>query len=105
MHYKARNEPLAPVLENQQCLTYLPMIYFLFKDGRVIYIGQSGNLVHRLKAHRHKDYDTVGYFPMFLVEGLSQNIMELESLLIRNYLPLRNRVIKCGLFNPHYQNS
>jgi excinuclease UvrABC nuclease subunit len=50
-------------------------VYFLIKDGEIVYIGKSVNLRSRLNTHRReKDFDSVyvleceGDFPLFMNE-------------------------------------
>jgi len=36
-------------------------VYFLVKDGRVVYVGQSVNVLERVLKHRTKDFDEVWF--------------------------------------------
>ena len=60
-------------------------IYFLFKDHRMIYIGQSVNVFHRLTTHNIR-HDFSIYAPC---EEADLGIV--ESALIRMYMPPENR--------------
>jgi hypothetical protein len=60
-------------------------VYFLFKSGEVIYIGQSTNLLNRLSSH-DKEFDAVGYIP-----APRDLLTELEGYWIAAFQPEQNR--------------
>lgn len=62
-------------------------VYFLVKDDRVVYVGQSGNVYARIAAHQSsKDFDGWCYTPC---EGKKQ-LDILESLYIHYLQPEQN---------------
>jgi len=58
---KNRRTPVEPAM--QAVLEMPPLlcgIYMLIRDGRIVYVGQSTNIVHRVYAHqREKVFDAV----------------------------------------------
>lgn len=55
--------PIHKKLKSFDLVDDVPVIYFLIKEESVVYIGQSGNLLSRVGAHRgNKDFDKVLYF-------------------------------------------
>ena len=85
----------------QKIVNIKKAIYFLYKNRKLIYIGMTCNLLHRLFAseHREKDFDDV-YFIEF---DKSKDVRTLESLLIFKYSPPLNKIGKCeelfGMFD------
>lgn len=70
-------------------------IYFLIKDGVIVYIGQSKKVFSRIEAHRDdpkKDFDTACYF-----ECKEEELDAFEVSLIRAFWPKYNTV-----HNPAY---
>jgi len=63
-------------------------IYFLKKDGEIVYVGQTIYFPYRLKAHlAGKNFDEVVYSE---VEGTNYDIDLIESKLIIKYKPVYN---------------
>lgn len=60
-------------------------IYFLIKDGNVIYIGQSINVEKRLLKHRDKDFDTFR-----IIKCHESRLLEYERRLIKLFKPVFN---------------
>lgn len=62
-------------------------VYFLVRDGKVIYVGQSRKLAIRLETHaRWKVFDRLYWIPCE-IDGLNA----LESAYIRAFWPIENR--------------
>ncbi len=73
-----------------------PGIYFLCKDGKIVYIGQTANVARRITDHLSqidKEFDTVFYISCPLIK-----LRELESALLRYYKPPLN--LTCRI-NPY----
>lgn len=60
-------------------------IYFLVKDKRVVYVGQSVNVFARIPTHRDKDFDSYAYIPCS-----RSTLNRLESLYIHLLQPPLN---------------
>lgn len=61
-------------------------IYFLWKDSRIIYIGQSVNMASRIFAHLHMQYDS-----HTLVQYPTENLNDLEAEYIIRHKPINNK--------------
>lgn len=61
-------------------------VYKIYKEGEVVYVGQTTNLLERMKAHKRKDYDRVGYI---LVD--KEHLKPIESCFIAKHMPKMNR--------------
>lgn len=70
-------------------------IYFLVKDGRVIYVGQTGSLNERLKQHRRgdsghgvgpKDFDEAYWIPC-----RDTDLDKVEAYFVETLKPLLNK--------------
>lgn len=60
-----------------------PCVYFLCKDDKVIYVGQTVNLYVRLDYHRkHKDFDSV-----FFIEVNKRDLLKVESYYAKRLTP------------------
>lgn len=66
-------------------------VYFLVKNGEIVYVGQSINIANRITAHRDKDFDDVSFI---LCEPNNLNI--LETLYILAYQPKYNGFVSHG---------
>lgn len=66
-------------------------VYFLFREGKLIYIGRTGNLLQRLIAHRNKrKFDSVYYIPCSKEEvGPIERYMIMKFRPEGNYIPDR----------------
>lgn len=61
-------------------------IYFLIKDKKVVYIGQTKHFPSRLIGHNDKDYDTVRFITC------EKNVLtRYESRLISYFKPVLNK--------------
>lgn len=61
-------------------------IYLLYQQNVVIYVGQTTNLLHRIKEHRRKQYDKV------MVVWCAESQMDiLEGYYIDKYKPKLNK--------------
>lgn len=67
-------------------------IYFLIKERKIIYIGQSNNILTRITTHSNsKDFDSYSYIPC------DESILDkLESLYIHVYQPELNGFLTEG---------
>lgn len=78
--------PIASRLRSLKTSYEVPCIYFLVSFNKVVYVGQSTNLLSRLVSHRsEKEFDRVFYFH-YPKDGLS----EIESSFIRFLRPKYN---------------
>ena len=60
-------------------------IYFLIKDSKVVYVGQSVHIYSRIASHYDKEFDSFAYIPC------DQELLDkLESLYIHVLRPERN---------------
>jgi hypothetical protein len=66
-------------------------IYFLIKDSRVVYVGQSTNVYARIDKHGTKDFDAYAYVPC-----RRENLDAMESRYIHLLRPPQNAVLKDG---------
>ena len=63
-----------------------PCVYFMVRDQRVIYVGQSVNLAARLTTHNHRhEFDHVFYLPC-----PREKLDEVEMEFIRTLCPTLN---------------
>jgi hypothetical protein len=67
-------------------------VYFLIKEGEVVYIGQASNLLGRLASHQVRDYDSVGF-----IAAPAEILDELERYWIAAFHPEHNRAGKIPL--------
>ena len=63
-------------------------IYFLLKDNKIVYIGQTTNGLSRILSHKDKDYDSYSFFPF-----LKHNLDYIESINIIHYKPIYNKSV------------
>ena len=78
------------ILDKKQNINKKPMIYFLIKDNKIIYVGQSKFGVSRIYGHRDKDFDSFSYIEVDvneLDEREAFYIVELSPILNSSYLP------------------
>jgi len=61
-------------------------IYFLIKEGKVIYIGQTKDLKTRLHGHKSKKYDSVRY-----IVCKPDMLNHYETRWIKKFLPVYNK--------------
>lgn len=60
-------------------------IYFLIRNSRVVYVGQTTDFHARILTHRnHKEFDRVAY-----VETTKDKLNDLEKLYIDRFIPKR----------------
>lgn len=78
---------------NLNPLARISAIYFLLKDGEVVYVGQSVSVFDRLLSHLNemrseaaKDFDSTSFIPV-----PKDRLDELEQLFIRVLRPKYNR--------------
>lgn len=90
--YFHRNE-----LKNQSREPYEPTIYFLTRNGKIVYIGETGSPYTRFKQHTqktpiYKEWDKV-YFKTFdeYVKGIHLRYLESRALTYLNELTEYNR--------------
>lgn len=93
---------LLPVTKKKKYLTLddlkISAIYFLIKNGVVIYIGMSRNVIQRLNIHKSNiDYD---YFR--IIECDKKKLIEYEYRLIKIFKPINN---SDGLFKYIYERN
>lgn len=72
------------VIANQQG------IYYLFKDGEIVYIGVSKNIRKRIKDHVRNETDFDGVCPVY-IGGNMIDVKRAERFLIRKLKPKYNR--------------
>lgn len=67
-----------------------PCVYFLVKDGDVVYVGRTASLVKRMKQHLHtKEFDSVFY--VCVAEG---DLETVEVEMITHLMPNLNKIYK-----------
>lgn len=65
---------------------YAPCVYFLCKNNKVVYVGQSTSVANRVTSHKSsKDFDDV-----YLVHAPKDSLNYIESALIRHLKPKLN---------------
>ena len=65
---------------------YAPCVYFLCKNDRVVYVGQSISVAGRISTHtKDKDFDEV-----YLIHVPKESLNEVESAFIRHLSPVLN---------------
>lgn len=64
----------------------LPIIYFLIKDGSIVYVGQSTRGISRVFQHGKKDFDRYYYF-----DCDTKQLSECEAMYIAKFKPLHNK--------------
>lgn len=62
-------------------------VYFLLKDGEVVYVGQTRSGIGRLASHKEKDYDAFA-----IMYCLPSQLDELEDLYMWKYKPKYNKM-------------
>lgn len=76
-----------PYAEYNIC-TIPPVVYFLCREGKIVYIGQSNNFSLRIRAHKsdeNKKFDEIYFFPCHM------NLLnKVESSLIKEFQPEYN---------------
>lgn len=66
-------------------------VYFLVRDNKVIYVGQSLNVFQRIREHEHKNFDRYAYIPC------DESMLDkLESLYIYFLMPPLNGHLRNG---------
>ena len=67
-------------------------VYFLIKNGLVVYVGQSPNVFSRLARHSIRDYDSIGILP-----APADQLLKLEQYWIAALKPEYNETGKNGI--------
>lgn len=62
------------------------IIYFLIKNDKIVYIGQSINGFKRLFTHSLKDFDAINF-----IYVKKENLDDVERFYIKKYNPVLNR--------------
>lgn len=70
----------------QEC-SDVPAVYFLYKNGELVYIGQSINPIRRTKSHNLSGWDQVVALPT-----PTDKLREIEDMMINALQPPWNRV-------------
>lgn len=60
-------------------------VYFLVKGGRVVYVGQSINVIQRMSGHGDKAFDTAFYISVPV-----DDLQKVEARYIREFKPILN---------------
>lgn len=72
-------------------------VYFLCKNGEIVYVGQSISIFTRISAHRSNnliDFDSVFFIPV-----PQQHLNDVEGTLIRHFKPKHNGINKNGKYS------
>jgi hypothetical protein len=70
-------------------ISYPPAVYFLVKDNKVVYIGQSIRLASRISQHwQEKDFDRILYIPV-----PKEKLNVIEGALINHFKPELNSTV------------
>ncbi len=83
--------PISEIIRKSSSYGNVCGVYFLIKDSKIIYIGQSINIAARITSHKDKDFDSVSY-----VTCKRSELDILESLYIIAYNPVLNGEVKAG---------
>lgn len=63
-------------------------VYFLLKDGNVVYVGQTDNILNRIKSHqKNKNFNNVAY-----ITTTKDKLNYLENYYIMKYEPFYNKL-------------
>ncbi|MEL7966324.1 hypothetical protein AAG587_08105 [Vreelandella neptunia] len=77
------------IVGNGRMTPHLTGVYFLIKDERIVYVGQSLNIISRVAAHvKHKEFDRFAFVPCD-----AQDLDVLESLYIHFLQPELNGLL------------
>jgi GIY-YIG catalytic domain len=71
--------------------TKMQGIYFLLKDGKVIYVGQSSNVMARIGVHIANPKKSFDSYSFFKVENYD-DLNVIETYYIYKFDPLENKV-------------
>jgi excinuclease UvrABC nuclease subunit len=75
-----------------------PGVYILEGEGgQILYVGQSGQMVSRSKAHRKKKWGGQIRSERYFACSDPEERLVIEAVLILRYRPRHNRAIKLGL--------
>lgn len=72
-------------------------VYFLIRGGEIIYIGQTTNLIHRLKNHSQKEHKR-GFEAVYYLPTDTGNLKGLEDIYILKFRPPLNGGAHAGRF-------
>jgi hypothetical protein len=64
-----------------------PCVYFLYQDGRLIYIGRTKNLLGRFQRHKVRNFDEVKIF-----RCQAKDLRTLEARFIKAFRPEQNEI-------------
>lgn len=80
-------EPISNLMNIPASLLTATMIYYLIKDGEVVYVGKTKKGLSRPMAHQgDKEFDSISVQPCS-----EYSLDRLESKAIRKYVPLYNK--------------
>jgi hypothetical protein len=65
-------------------------IYFLIKDGKIVYVGQSVNILERIKTHY---YSLKEFNRFYYIECKKEELNKLEGEYIFKFFPIYNKKI------------
>lgn len=74
-----------------------PGVYFLFLEGKLVYIGQSKHPELRILQHRHNSYkyhDNDFFDSAYIFEVSAEDLDTYEGALIRHFKPELNRNVR-----------
>lgn len=66
----------------------LPGVYLLWRNNKVIYVGQSNYLIRRINNHNHANFDL---FSFEIIEDNEKRALK-EQELIKRYSPMLNKI-------------
>lgn len=67
-------------------------IYFLIREGVIVYVGKSGNVYRRVSDHtKTKEFDRIS-----VIECSAESLDALERVYIKKFKPVLNIVGLCG---------
>jgi cell division protein FtsB len=76
---------LAEILRNKVTRGSFCGIYFLIKEGEIVYVGQSKNVFGRMNGHADKDFDYISFLPC-----RADELDLMEARYIVKYKPILN---------------
>lgn len=74
----------------------VPGIYLLWRDGAIVYAGQSGDIKTRLRTHRKEDVKKFHSASFYRLPDEMSRLIS-EGILILYFLPEYNRGLNLGM--------
>lgn len=76
------------IIANSMSVPDTSGVYFLIRDGAIVYVGQSNNVYSRVRSHKKdKTFDRIA-----VIECKEKELLHLEKLYIKKFKPILNVV-------------